>query len=112
MAKVISIKSARDFQRLYRRGKSAADKNLVVYARPNKLNKARLGITVSTKVGNAVTRNKIRRRIRESYRIGASQVKVGVDIVVIARTRASGCRYGDIDASLWKLLGEVGVLEK
>ena len=61
------------FRRLYAKGKSAVSPTLAVYVRKNRLGYTRLGLTVGTKVGKAVRRNKVRRRIREAYRIHRSE---------------------------------------
>ena len=66
---------------------------------------ARLGITVSRKVGNAVARNRLKRRIREWYRIGGHAQARGVDLVVIARPPAAGLDAAAIAAELSRLVG-------
>ena len=63
-----SLKQNHLFRRLYRRGASAADRNLVIYCRRNGQNENRIGLTVSAKLGHAVRRNRLRRRLREIYR--------------------------------------------
>ena len=65
----VSLKSNRDFRRLYSRGKQAVAPTMVLYTRKNRLKENRLGITTGKKLGNAVTRNRIRRRLREIYRL-------------------------------------------
>ncbi len=98
-----SLKKNRDFQYVYRKGKSFANKYLVMYIIPNNLNKNRLGISVSKKVGNSVVRHRLTRLIRESYRIKEECFKCGFDIVVIARAGAKGRAYKDIDSALMHL---------
>ena len=63
-----SLKNNYEFRRLYSRGDSAAASRVVLYCRKNRGGSNRLGITVGTKIGKAVVRNKIRRRLREIYR--------------------------------------------
>ena len=76
------------FRALYARGKSAAAPSLVVYARKNRLKTiSRMGIPCSVKLGGAVQRNRMRRRIREAYRLQESQFAPGYDIVIVARSR-------------------------
>ena len=70
MKKTETIKENRTFRQIYRRGRSAVTPFLVLYCRPNRLGRNRLGITVSTKLGGAVVRNRARRRLREVYRPG------------------------------------------
>lgn len=105
-----SIKAPHLFRRAYAKGKSAATPTLVLYARPNGLSCNRLGLTVGTKVGKAVTRNRVRRRLRESYRLREGSVKTGYDLVVVARTAAAEARFRELDRHLASLLKRLGLL--
>lgn len=112
MKHTVSMKENHLFRRLYARGKSAAVPALAVYVRPNHSPRSRLGITVSVKTGKAVVRNRIRRRVREAYRIHEEQMAPGWDIVVVARTRAAYASYGEIQRGLLSLLDKLGVRQK
>ena len=68
MKHTVSLKQNHQFRRLYSKGKSAVSPTLALYCRKNRLGYSRLGVTVGTKVGKAVRRNRTRRRIREAYR--------------------------------------------
>jgi len=73
-----------EFDAVYRRGRSAASRHLVVYAFPSELNDVRLGVAVSRKVGNAVVRNKLKRQLREAF--DAIDPQPGqLDVVLVAR---------------------------
>ena len=87
MKQTVSLKLNREFRRLYQKGKSAVDPFLAVYCRKNRLGFSRLGLTVGTKVGHAVVRNRARRRLREVCRLAMGQLKPGYDLVVVARGR-------------------------
>ena len=87
-----TLKKNSDFRRLYTKGKSAVTPYVVVYCRKNGLPVNRTGFTVSAKLGNAVTRNRIRRQFREIYRLHMEELKPGQDIVLVARSR---CVRGD-----------------
>ena len=100
MKKTVSIKENKDFKRLYYRGKSVAAGCLVVYYRQNPYPFCRLGLTVSAKVGKAVVRNRVRRLIRESYRIMEDGVRKSMDIVVVARSSAAAADFRAVRASL------------
>ena len=95
-----SLKKNKDFQIVYRKGKSFANSILVMYVYPNSLDKNRLGISVSRKVGNSVVRHRLARLIRESYRLSEENFRCGFDIVVIARTSARGRDYRSIESAL------------
>lgn len=98
-----SLKSNRDFQAVYGKGKSYANRYLVMYVLENGLDKNRLGISVSKKVGNSVVRHKITRLIRESYRLHESIFNSGLDIVVIARICAAEVSYIEIKNAMLHL---------
>ncbi|WP_101773720.1 ribonuclease P protein component [Peptostreptococcus faecalis] len=95
------IKKDSDFRRVYQKGKSVADRNLVIYTLQNGKKKSRIGISISKKVGKANVRNKIRRYIKEAYRINIdANIKNGYDIVFIARVNSSSASYKDIEKSI------------
>ncbi len=88
--KTTVLKDNRDFQRLYHRGKKCVSGKFVLYFLPNGSSENRLGITAGKKIGIAVQRNRIRRQIREIYRLSADSLLPGFDIVIVARSRAIG----------------------
>lgn len=112
MKYTVSLKSNRDFQRLYHKGKSAVAPCLVVYARKNRLGQNRLGITASTKLGHAVVRNKLRRRIREAYRLHEEQFRVGFDLIVVARGRAVTSAYRYLERDLLRCGKKLSLLRE
>ena len=103
MNHTIVLKSNRDFRRTYRRGKTCAAQTMALYCRKNGTEQSRLGITVGTKVGKAVVRNRIRRRIRAIYRLHETELKAGYDIVVVARVRAADAAYAQLEKDFLKL---------
>lgn len=103
MKKINSIKKNSDFQKVYRCGKSYANKYLVMYVLENGTDEARLGISVSKKVGNSVVRHRITRLIRESYRLNKEVFSSGLDMVVIARVSAKGRGFKDIESAFLHL---------
>lgn len=84
---------------MYAKGKSAATPVLVVYIRQTNRDYNKLGFTVSTKVGNAVTRNLVRRRLREIYRLNEERLPKGIDMVVVARQKSPHVSYADLQKS-------------
>lgn len=95
-----SLKSNRDFKNVYRQRKSYANRYLVMYVSENGLDKNRLGISVSRKVGNSVVRHRVTRLIRESYRLHEDLFQSGFDIVVVARASAKDAKYAEIEGAL------------
>ena len=98
-----SLKKNQDFQNVYKKGKSNANKYLVMFIVENNLDKNRIGISVSKKVGNSVIRHRLKRLIKESYRLNEAMFKSGFDIVVVARTTAKDRTYRDIESALLHL---------
>ena len=70
---------------------------MVVYCRPNGLDHNRIGYTVSSKLGHAVVRNRIRRRLREIYRLNSEKIISGMDIVVVARHKSVNAPYEKLE---------------
>lgn len=95
-----SLKNSIEFGVVYRRGKSYANKYLIMYVLDNDSLENRYGISVSKKVGNSVVRHRITRLIRESYRLNDSMFHDGLDIVVIARASAKGKGFDEINSAV------------
>ena len=100
------------FRRAYSKGRTAADSRLALYVRRNGQKANRLGLTVSTKVGCAVVRNRVRRRLREIYRLNEGALAAGCDVVVVARVRAASSDYHQLEKSFLRLADKLGLLKK
>ena len=98
-----SLKKTKDFQNVYRRGKSYANRYLVMYVLSNQTEGNRLGISVSKKVGNSVVRHRVTRLIRESIRLNVEKFENGYDIVIIARNTAKGRKCQEIESAVLHL---------
>ena len=109
MKHTVSMKENHLFRRLYNKGQSAACPTLAVYVRRNGRRESRLGLTVGTKVGKAVRRNKVRRRLREAYRIHEDGMRPGWDLVVVARVKAAHVPYRQLEKDLLRALDKLGV---
>ncbi len=107
-----SLKQNHLFRRLYQKGRSAANKYLVLYCRKNGLEENRVGYTVSAKLGHAVVRNRVRRRLREIYRLHEGQFAPGWDLVVVARGRSTDAPYQKLEGAYLSLAEKMGVLRK
>ena len=105
-----SLKENYEFKRLYRRGKSEAGPFVVVYCLKNGKDINRLGITTGAKLGKAVVRNRIRRRIKEAYRLSENRMRRAYDIVVVARGRSVSANYHQIESDLHRCLHNLGVM--
>ena len=104
-----SLKLNHIFQRLYHT-KGVADGYLVLYARKNRSQQNRIGLTVSKKLGKAHVRNRMRRRLREVYRLHEEQFQPGWDIVVVARSKAVEAPFDRLTKSYLSLAKKAGLL--
>ena len=111
MNPAVTIKENYVFRQLYRKGSSSVQPCFVVYCRKNKEGLSRLGVTVSTKLGKAVVRNRIRRRLREVYRLNKPKMKQGYDVILVGRSRALTAPFSKMERQYAAALKDVGLLE-
>ena len=107
-----TLKQNYEFRRLYSKGRSAVTPCLVLYARQSKRNRNRIGFTVSTKLGHAVVRNRVRRRLREIYRLHEAEFTPGTELVIVARTRAVSADYTELERTFLSAAGKLGILRE
>lgn len=89
MKKAYRVKKERDFQRVFEQGSSCANRRFVVYKLPKEQDHFRVGISVGKKVGNAVMRNSVKRKIRASLYTLKDQIDPNLDFIIIARPTVS-----------------------
>jgi ribonuclease P protein component len=102
------LKKRRDFLRVASRGKRAARPGLVLQAAPGEAGLLRIGFTVTKKVGNAVVRNRTRRRLKEAARLAMPAIE-GWDLVLIGRDGTRGRAFTTLVADLRGALRQAGV---
>ncbi len=109
----LRLRKNSEFQRVYKQGKSFANKILVVYVlrHPRDLER-KVGFTVSKKYGNAVNRNRIKRLLKEAYRLNQNQLQDGIDLIFIPRQRIVGLQFKEIEKGMIKLFSKAGILKK
>lgn len=110
MKHTVSLKKKFQFRYVYNKGKSLANRHLVMYVVKTGKQINHIGISVSKKVGKSVVRSRVTRLIRESYRLREQQIAKGYDIVIIARVFANGASFQEIDHSLKHLLKKHNLL--
>lgn len=106
-----SLKKNYEFRRVYSKGHRSVGPVFAVYCRRNGRGLNRIGITVSNKVGKAVVRNGIRRRVREIYRLREAGIKPGFDIVIVARQRAAFSDYHAMERDICAQFGKLGLFK-
>lgn len=111
MKESVTVKENYEFRRIYRKGSSAVSPCLVLYCRKNGRKTTRLGVTVTKKLGGAVVRNRVRRRLREIFRLHRGALAAGYDCIVVGRVRAVGASYQELDEQFCRLASELKVLE-
>ncbi len=111
MNHTIVLKKNSDFRRTYRKGRTCAAATIALYCRYNRTAQSRLGITTGTKVGKAVVRNRIRRRIRAIYRLHETELKAGYDLVIVARVRAAEATYAQLEKDFLRLAKRMDLLQ-
>ncbi|MGM9571193.1 MAG: ribonuclease P protein component [bacterium] len=105
LKKSIRLKKNKEFKRVYNYGKSWANKYLVLYRLEQKNNQLKVGFSVSKKIGNAVVRNKLKRQMREIFRLNKDKIKnKNASFVFIARQRVKEANYNEIEKSALDLL--------
>ncbi len=95
MKRFPSVKSNKDFQEIYKQGKSYANRKLVMYVL-KKEGRNRLGISVSRKIGNSVVRHRYTRILREIFRLNRDKILQGYDIILVVRSGIANSDYFEI----------------
>ncbi len=98
------LKKNDDFRLVYSKGRSKANRFFILYILKTGNDYNRIGVSVSKKVGNSVERHRIKRLVKESYRLQEKMFNSGLDIVVIARSGAADLKYTDVESALLHLM--------
>ena len=112
MKKKYRLRKRRDFGYTYRKGKSLANSCLVLFFRKNNQNLSRVGFSISKKYGNAVQRNKIKRRLREIYRVRLDKIRTGYDLIFIVRIRARDASFAKLENQMENLLKRASLFKE
>lgn len=107
----VSLKKNYEFRRLYSKGKCAVNPFLVVYYRKYRKDGNRIGISVSGKLGKAVQRNRVRRRLREIYRLNEEKLQTGLDVIIVARVRSNNAEYIQLERAYLDACKKLGILK-
>ncbi|KTB48435.1 ribonuclease P protein component [Dehalogenimonas alkenigignens] len=108
MIRETRLRRREDFQRVLSAGRSKSDSLLILKTAPGSTESSRIGIVTSKKLGCAVVRNRVRRRLREILR--KAEIKNSIDAVFIARSSAASVPFAELEASACNLMKRVGLV--
>lgn len=108
MARVGRLTKSAQYAYVYQKGSSRVSPLLVIKAVPNELTFSRYGLSVSSRIGGAVLRNRVKRLLREILRL--TPVKAGWDIIIIARPAVTGADYATLEKVVRELLFQAQLL--
>ncbi|MBZ4665214.1 ribonuclease P protein component [Mahella sp.] len=103
------LRHNREYRVVYRVGKSVANKDIVLYFARNRQSNVRAGFSVSKKIGKSVVRNRVRRLIKEVFRLHINDIKPGYDLIFIARTGNKSLKYDDMERAVLDVLKRAGL---
>ena len=104
------LKKKKDFQAVYSRGKSYANRFLVLYVFRSNGFQGKVGFAAGKKLGNAVKRNRIKRLLRESYRMHQSEIEEGVSLLLVARKAALAVKCQELEKAFLALGRKAGIM--
>ncbi len=112
MKAINRLKKNEDFRKVYKKKKSMANKLLIIYILANEYGYNRVGFTVSKKIGKSVTRNRVKRLLRESYRLNEEKILSGYDIIFVARNTTSKASYKEIEGAMLHLFRKMKLVKR
>ena len=104
------LKKKKDFQAVYSRGKSYANRFLVLYVFRSNGFQGKVGFAAGKKLGNAVKRNRIKRLLRESYRMHQSEIEEGVSLLLVGRKAALAVKCQELEKAFLALGRKAGIM--
>lgn len=112
MEKKYRIRKNMEFKNIYKLGKNYWNRNLILYVKKNGLDETRVGYTITKKIGNAVIRNKLRRKMKEIYRLNFHNIRQGYDLIFIAKKSIKDIPYKELEGSMIHIMSIAKVLKK
>jgi ribonuclease P protein component len=109
MDKIFRLRSNMEFKRVYSGGKNYWNRNLVLYVKKNNVGNTRVGYSITKKIGNSVVRNKIRRRMKEIYRLNFSSIRGNYDLIFIPKKNVVDISYKELESAMLHILKLAGV---
>lgn len=107
----VSLRKNEEFKEVYKNGRYAVEKDLILHVKKNELGINRIGISVSKKTGNSVVRHRIKRLVKEAYRLNEEKFICGYDLVFSARKDTKDRTYLSIESVIFRLAKRAGILK-
>lgn len=111
MNKIYRLRSNMEFKQVYTGGKSYWNRNLILYVKRTNTGNTRVGYSITKKIGNSVVRNKIRRRMKEIYRLKFDYIKDNFDLIFIPKKNVVDISYKELESAMVHILRISGVLK-
>ena len=112
MLRTETLRKNYEFGRVYQRGQHVAARTLVLHYFPRKHKRLRLGVTASKQVKGSVRRNRIKRLLREAYRLNEDKLRPGFDLILVGRAVEGQLGLRDIEADFLKLCRRAGLIRQ
>lgn len=106
------LRNNMEFKKVYNGGKNYWNRNLILYAKKNNMEYTRVGYSITKKIGNSVVRNKVRRRMKEIYRLNFDNLKDGYDLIFIPKRNVVDISYKEMESAMLHILRLSKVLKK
>lgn len=110
MKRCYSLKRNKEFRRVYRIGKSAGSRTLVLIYAPGRQPDKKIGFAVGRKIGGAVVRNRVKRRLREAVTPLLPEIAPGCRLIFIARSPILDADFGEIQTTVRRLVEKAGLI--
>lgn len=112
MSTILKIRKNREYKKVYTSGRYYVEAFLVMYIMKNFSEHNKVGFSVSKKVGKAVVRNRIKRIMKENYRLISGDLKKGHDIIFTARAKGSNAKFYDIKNNMFSAVKRAKLLQR
>lgn len=112
MDKMYRLRSNMEFKKVYKNGKNYWNRNLILYVKKNDLGYSRVGYSITKKIGNSVVRNKIRRQMKEIYRLKFNLIKSNYDLIFIPKKNVVDISFKELESAMIHIMKIAKLLNK
>lgn len=112
MEKMYRLRNNMEFRKVYDKGKNFWNRNLVLFVKKNNLGYTRVGYTVTKKIGNSVVRNRIRRQMKEIYRLNFNRIEKNYDLIFIPKQNVVDISFEELESAMLHILKLSKIIKK